>query len=82
MINLNISARGSKWWYCKTYLHRLNGPAITCFDGHTEWFMYGKLHRLNGPARTYVGGYVEYWMYGKYLDDYAMMFLDCQGCSI
>ena len=59
MINLNISARGSKWWYCKTYLHR-----------------------LNGPARTYVGGYVEYWMYGKYLDDYAMMFLDCQGCSI
>ena len=39
MINLQIGAHGSKWWYRKTYLHRTNGPAVMWYDGYRLWYI-------------------------------------------
>ena len=77
MINLNISARGSKWWFCKTYLHRDNGPAVTEPNGYKVWFKYDKKHRTAGPA--VVGKHIgqdEYWINGQELTEYEHMFMN------
>ena len=53
----------TRWYNDKEQLHRLDGPAIKCADGHKVWYVEGKLHRLDGPAVEHANGdkvwYVE-----------------------
>ena len=37
-------------WYVEGKLHREDGPAVECSNGHKEWYVEGKLHREDGPA--------------------------------
>ena len=41
---------GTKEWFYRRRLHRLDGPARERPDGTKEWYMNGKHHRLDGPA--------------------------------
>lgn len=45
----------------KTKLHRTDGPAVICLDGHEEWWQNGKRHRENGPATIYKNGTKHWW---------------------
>jgi hypothetical protein len=47
---LFIRNDGSKLFYLKGHLHRLDGPAIEFVDGTREWWIEGKKHREDGPA--------------------------------
>ena len=42
-------------------LHRLNGPAMTRFDGAMTWYRHGKRHRNDGPAVILPASGLEYW---------------------
>ena len=50
---VTVDDLGNTRWYkdakCKV-LHRENGPAVDCTNGHKEWWQNGKLHRTDGPA--------------------------------
>ena len=54
---VTVDVLGNSRWYkdakCKI-LHRENGPAIECANGHKEWRQNGQLHRTDGPA-------IEWW---------------------
>ena len=41
MVNLDITNRGSKFWYRRGQLHRANGPAIQWVYGDCDWFWNG-----------------------------------------
>ena len=41
---------GTKYWYLKGKLHRINGPAIEYSSKGKRWYLNGKYHRVNGPA--------------------------------
>ena len=54
---VTVDDLGNSRWYkdarCKV-LHRENGPAVVCTNGHKEWWQNGLLHRIDGPA-------IEWW---------------------
>ena len=41
MVNLDITNRGSKFWYRNSRSHRANGPAIQWVYGDCDWFWNG-----------------------------------------
>ena len=50
-------------------LHRLDGPAIECAEGHKQWWVDGKLHRLDGPAIIWSNGDKVWYVDGEYLTE-------------
>ena len=56
---------GSKEWYQKGKLHRLDGPAFEGSSGTKSWYQNGKLHRLDGPACEYSDGSKWWYQNGK-----------------
>jgi hypothetical protein len=48
-----------------TILHRSDGPAIECADGHKEWWVNGQPHRSDGPAIEYSDKSKFWYVYGK-----------------
>ncbi len=46
-------------------LHRLDGPAVECGNGHKEWRVDGELHRVDGPACEYASGTKEWYVEDK-----------------
>ena len=59
---------GNTRWYkdtkCKV-LHRENGPAVDCANGHKEWWQNGQLHRIDGPAIEWWDGDKRWYQNGK-----------------
>jgi len=52
--------------YYKGYLvHREDGPAIECNNGHKRWLLNGKLHREDGPAIECSYGDKEWYLNNK-----------------
>ena len=62
-------ANGTKRWYKKGKLHRLDGPAVEWNDGSKEWYKEGKLHRLDGPAIEWYDGSKFWWIEGIKLSE-------------
>ena len=60
-----INEFGIKCWYLNGQLHREDGPAIECADGHKEWYFHDQLHRLNGPAMEHANGSRAWYLYDK-----------------
>jgi hypothetical protein len=52
-------------YYLNDDLHRLDGPAIECYNGDKEWYQNGLKHRLYGPACERNSGYKEWFQNGK-----------------
>jgi len=46
-------------------LHREDGPAVECKDGHEAWYLNGKLHREGGPAVEWITGDKEWYVAGN-----------------
>ena len=59
-------------------LHRLDGPAFECTDGHKQWWVDDKWHRLDGPAIEHSDGTKEWYVDGKWhrLDGPAIEYAD------
>ena len=55
-------------YYLDNKLHRIDGPAYECVNGHKEWWQNDKLHRLDGPAKEYPSGYKEWYYENKWID--------------
>ena len=55
----------TRWYNDKEQLHRLDGPAIECADGHKVWYVEGKRHRLDGPAVEYADGHKVWYVEDK-----------------
>ncbi len=49
----------------RTYLHRVDGPAIDFKNGNLWYLQKGKLHRDNGPAIVGKNEFIEYWIDGQ-----------------
>jgi len=56
---------GSKMYYEKEKLHRLDGPAFENFAGSKFWYKEGELHRVDGPAVEFADGTKEWYKEGK-----------------
>ena len=60
---VTVDEEGNTRWHkdakCKV-LHRENGPAIVCTNGHKEWWQNGQRHRIDGPAIEWRNG-VRFW---------------------
>ena len=54
----------TEYWFTGQ-LHREDGPAVECDNGHKEWRFYGKLHREDGPAIEYFNGSKEWYINGQ-----------------
>lgn len=48
--------------------HRIDGPAIECFNGTKSWFLNGQLHRGDGPAVEGVNGYKAWFIENNSID--------------
>ena len=55
---------GDIYHYKLGRLHREDGPAVDCKDGHKQWWINGKLHREDGPAVEYMNGNKRYYLHG------------------
>ncbi len=42
MIEVSKNLSGDTRWYLNGELHREDGPAIVCDDGHKEWYLNGQ----------------------------------------
>jgi hypothetical protein len=60
-------------WY---NLHRTDGPAVECPNGHQEWWVNGKLHRFNGPAIISANGEKDWYLRGKRVKESDVKFLN------
>jgi hypothetical protein len=67
-MDIEISDRGSKRYYCEGQLHREDGPAVERFDGTNIWYYHGKIHRDNGPAIVWYDGDCDWYYNGKFVD--------------
>jgi hypothetical protein len=74
-----INKDGTKVWRIGNKLHRLDGPAIECYE-YKAWLVYGKYHRLDGPAVEYANGANSWYMHDKFhrLDGPAIEYADGQ----
>ena len=58
---IEVDKRGTRRYFNgANQLHRLNGPAIECSDGHKEWIQNGLRHRTDGPAIELADG-TKHW---------------------
>ena len=59
---------GTTRWFkdakCKV-LHRTDGAAVDCTNGHKEWWQNGRLHRENGPAVERADGGKRWYQNGQ-----------------
>jgi len=55
---------GTKEWFRRHTLHRLDKPAIECANGTRWWYQNGKRHREGGPAVTQVDGFKQWYLEG------------------
>ena len=64
---VTVDDLGNTRWYkdakCKV-LHRENGPAVDCTNGHKEWWQNDLLHRTDGPAIEWWDGDKFWWQNG------------------
>jgi len=51
-----------RWYNENDKLHRLDGPAVECADGHKIWWNNDKIHRLDGPAVEWPDGTKEWYI--------------------
>ena len=69
---VTVDDLGNSRWYkdakCKI-LHRENGPAVDCTNGHKEWWQNGLLHRTDGPAAEWADGRKCWYINGKVLSE-------------
>jgi hypothetical protein len=56
---------GRTEWRQNGPLHRTNGPAVECTDGHKLWYQNGQLHRTDGPAVEHLSRGKQWWIKGK-----------------
>ena len=65
---VTVDEESTTRWYkdakCKV-LHRENGPAVDCTNGHKEWWQSGLLHRTDGPAIEWWDGDKSWWQNGQ-----------------
>ena len=65
---VTVDDLGNSRWYkdakC-TVLHRENGPAVDCTNGHKEWWQNDQLHRIDGPAIEYTRGTTVWYQNGQ-----------------
>jgi hypothetical protein len=62
---LIIDKDGTKYWYLKGDLHRVDGPAVENSNGDKCWYINGKLHRVEGPALERVNGNKAWYLNGQ-----------------
>ena len=64
---VTVDVLGNTRWYkdakCKI-LHRENGPAVDCTNGHKEWWQNDQLHRTDGPAIEWRDGDKRWYING------------------
>ena len=78
---VTVDDLGNSRWYkdakCKI-LHRENGPAVDCTNGHKEWLQNGQLHRIDGPAVEWRDGDKRWYQRGQRhrTDGPAIMYTD------
>ena len=69
---VTVGFNGTTWWHkdakCKI-LHRENGPAVECTNGHKEWHQNGQRHRTDGPAVEWYDGTKEWFINGEELSE-------------
>ena len=65
---VTVDDLGNSHWYkgakC-TVLHRENGPAVDCTNGHKEWWQNDQLHRIDGPAIEWRDGDKRWFQNGQ-----------------
>ena len=65
---VTVDEAGTICWYkdakCKI-LHRENGPAVDCTNGHKEWWQNDQLHRTDGPAIEWRDGDKRWFQNGQ-----------------
>ena len=65
---VTVDVFGTTRWFkdakC-TILHRENGPALECTNGHKEWLQNGQLHRTDGPAVEWRDGDKRWYQRGQ-----------------
>ena len=65
---VTVDGLGNSRWYkdakCKI-LHRENGPAVDCANGHKEWWQNDQLHRTDGPAIEWRDGDKRWFQNGQ-----------------
>ena len=65
---VTVDDLGNSRWYkdakCKV-LHRENGPAVDCTNGHKEWWQNGQRHRTDGPAIEWRDGDKRWYQNGQ-----------------
>ena len=47
---VTVDDDGDIMWKLNGKLHREDGPAIECVNGHNIWYLNGIRHREDGPA--------------------------------
>ena len=58
---IEVDTRGTRRYYnSANQLHRIDGPALECSNGHKEWLQNGLPHRADGPAIVYTNG-TKHW---------------------
>ena len=62
---------GTKYWYQRGKLHRLDGPAYEGSNGIKEWYQNDKLHRLDGPACEWPNGTKQWFIEDKQYSEQA-----------
>jgi hypothetical protein len=62
---VNVDDEGSIRWFQNNMLHRLDGSAVECRDGHRAWYREGKLHRHDGPAIESADGSKAWYLDGE-----------------
>ena len=60
-----VESDGTRKWYWKKRLHRVDGPAIEWADGGEEWYCHGRRHRGDGPAVTSATGTRAWYWRGQ-----------------
>lgn len=65
---VTVDDHGNNRWYKDAkcmILHRENGPAVDCTNGHKEWWQNGLPHRTDGPAIERWDGDKRWYQNGK-----------------
>ena len=60
-----VDEYGTKYWHFNGKLHRENGSAIECSNGHKYWYLNGERHREDGPAVEHPDGHKSWYLNGK-----------------
>jgi hypothetical protein len=59
-----LYSSGTKLYYHKGKLHRINGPAVEYANGFKAWYFNGERHSTTCPAIIHVNGTKEWWLEG------------------